>query len=459
MIAKFFNRGRGGGRGPTEYLLGREGDRPDAELVRGNPDEVRDLIDGLQFAKRYTSGVLSFAERLTPEQREQVIDSFERALLPDMEGRFSSMWVEHTEHDRSELHFVIPNVDLPTGKRLQPFYRYGDGDRIQAWQTIINAEMGLADPNEPKRKRTLVPVADLPRDKQEAVTRINSGLLAMAEAGAIKSRDDVVRALQDAGFTVARETKSSISIADPSGGKNIRLKGALYERSFSISQDLRGEIERSQHDYEQAAGERLTAARTLYESKLAEKREYLGGRYLRAQPKGPQPAAVEQPLGHAPGPDIGRVFGWRYLVGWQASDRASAAPDEQRQGEHQNGPRRSIGDYFKGPSHEVGRLWRDAVRDSGVNDERQRTDMGGVAGPWARVRAAVERIGEWIGRAIHHEESEWQQLRESHEARAALEAVRRERLEQRDSVQQVPERHDVRHQHQETDGLLQGPSP
>ena len=30
---------------------------------RGNPEEVRELIDATPFAKKYTSGVLSFAEK------------------------------------------------------------------------------------------------------------------------------------------------------------------------------------------------------------------------------------------------------------------------------------------------------------------------------------------------------------------------------------------------------------
>ena len=38
----------------------------------GNPEEVRELIDATPFAKKYTSGVLSFAEKeLPPGGREK----------------------------------------------------------------------------------------------------------------------------------------------------------------------------------------------------------------------------------------------------------------------------------------------------------------------------------------------------------------------------------------------------
>ncbi|MGK3550253.1 hypothetical protein ACSLOE_30185, partial [Escherichia coli] len=42
------------------YLLGRERNREGATVLQGNPEEVRELIDATPFAKKYTSGVLSF---------------------------------------------------------------------------------------------------------------------------------------------------------------------------------------------------------------------------------------------------------------------------------------------------------------------------------------------------------------------------------------------------------------
>lgn len=45
-----------------------------------------ELIDATPFAKKYTSGVLSFAEKeLPPGGREKVMASFERVLMPGLE--------------------------------------------------------------------------------------------------------------------------------------------------------------------------------------------------------------------------------------------------------------------------------------------------------------------------------------------------------------------------------------
>ncbi|ELE1258291.1 relaxase/mobilization nuclease domain-containing protein, partial [Escherichia coli] len=148
MIVKFHARGKGGGSGPVDYLLGRERNREGATVLQGNPEEVRELIDATPFAKKYTSGVLSFAEtELPPGGREKVMASFERVLMPGLEkNQYSILWVEHQDKGRLELNFVIPNMELETGKRLQPYYDRADRPRIDAWQTLVNHHYGLHDP-------------------------------------------------------------------------------------------------------------------------------------------------------------------------------------------------------------------------------------------------------------------------------------------------------------------------
>ncbi|WP_407260967.1 hypothetical protein [Klebsiella pneumoniae] len=53
-----------------------------------------ELIDATPFAKKYTSGVLSFAEKeLPPGGREKVMASFERVLMPGLEkNQYSILW-------------------------------------------------------------------------------------------------------------------------------------------------------------------------------------------------------------------------------------------------------------------------------------------------------------------------------------------------------------------------------
>lgn len=265
MIVKFHPRGSGGGSGPVDYLLGKDRNREGATVLQGKPEEVRELIDASPYAKKYTSGVLSFAESDLPlGQREKVMESFERVLMPGLDkDQYSILWVEHRDKGRLELNFLIPNTELLTGKRLQPYYDRADRPRIDAWQTIVNGRLGLHDPNAPENRRALVTPSTLPETKQEAARAITQGLLALASSGEVKTRQDVTEALTAAGFDVVRTTKNSVSIADPDRGRNIRLKGAIYEQSFEAGDGLRAEIERASAVYRENAESRLQRAREV----------------------------------------------------------------------------------------------------------------------------------------------------------------------------------------------------
>lgn len=275
MIVKFHPRGRGGGSGPVDYLLGKDRLREGATVLQGKPEEVRELIDASPYAKKYTSGVLSFAEAdLPPGQREELMASFERVLMPGLDkDQYSILWVEHSDKGRLELNFLIPNTELLTGKRLQPYYDRADRPRIDAWQTVVNGSLGLHDPNAPENRRALVTPSALPETKQEAARAITRGLLALASAGELKTRQDVTEALTTAGFDVVRTTKNSISIADPDGGRNIRLKGAIYEESFNAGEGLGAAIEGAAAEYRRDAESRIQRARAVCQSGTERKRE------------------------------------------------------------------------------------------------------------------------------------------------------------------------------------------
>src|SRR5574344_195277 len=287
MIIKFHNRGVGRGSGPVGYLLGRDGNREGATLDRGNPAVIEALIDSSPYAKKYTSGVLSFPEADLPRAtKDKLMSDFEKALLPGLEGnQYAVLWVEHRDKGRLELNFVVPNIELQSGKRLQPYYHKADNPRLDAWRTVVNGELKLHDPDDPVNRQAVITPKDLPRGHKEAAQAITDGLLRMAGAGEIQSRDDVRKALQSAGFSVVRETKNSLSIADPDGGRNIRLKGVLYEQDFRHGEGLRAELEAAGQRYREASDRRIHEARESYLRGVEIKRGENERRYCRAQPE------------------------------------------------------------------------------------------------------------------------------------------------------------------------------
>ncbi|WP_180302016.1 plasmid mobilization relaxase MbeA, partial [Escherichia coli] len=281
MIVKFHARGKGGGSGPVDYLLGRERNREGATVLQGNPEEVRELIDATPFAKKYTSGVLSFAEKeLPPGGREKVMASFERVLMPGLEkNQYSILWVEHQDKGRLELNFVIPNMELQSGKRLQPYYDRADRPRIDAWQTLVNHHYGLHDPNAPENRRILTLPDNLPKTKQALAESVTRGIDALYHVGEIKGRQDVIQALTEAGIEVVRVTRSSISIAGPNGGRNIKLKGAFYEQSFTDGRGVREKAERESRIYRENAEQRVQEARRVCQRGCDLKRDENQRRY------------------------------------------------------------------------------------------------------------------------------------------------------------------------------------
>lgn len=285
MIVKFHARGSGRGSGPVEYLLGKDREREGATLDRGDPDQIQALIDSSPYTKKYTSGVLSFEESYLDRQtKDRLMSSFEKALLPGLDkDQYSCLWVEHRDKGRLELNFVVPNVELLSGKRLQPYFDKADKPRINAWKTGMNASLKLHDPDDPINKRELTTPRNLPQSKQEAARAITDGLLSMAGNGELNSRNDVVNALEMAGFTVARQTNKSISIADPDGGRNIRLKGQIYEQNFRFSPELRGEIEAASARYRATSQERIREAREVYRTGVEIKRAENHRRYKRPE--------------------------------------------------------------------------------------------------------------------------------------------------------------------------------
>ena len=205
--------------------------------------------------------------------------------------QYSVLWVEHRDKGRLELNFLIPNTELLTGKRLQPYYDRADRPRIDAWQTIVNGRLGLHDPNAPENRRVLVSPSALPEAKQEAAQAITSGLLALASSGELKTRQTSLRRWKAQVLRWCAPQKQH-QHCRPGRGRNIRLKGAIYEQSFNAGEGLRAEIESAAADYRRDAESRIQRAREVCQSGTERKREENQRRHPR-----PRPEAV---LSHEP---------------------------------------------------------------------------------------------------------------------------------------------------------------
>ncbi len=262
MMVKFFNRGKGGGDSPVNYFLGSDGKREGALVLQGDPKLTAELINSSSFAKRYTSGALSFeefADDISDEKKALIMANFEKTLMcglaPD---QYNILWIEHSDKEaiqeigrdgkmvttkkgRLELNFLIPTTEMRTGRRLQPYYHDADLIRVNAFQNITNYENGFSDPHNPLIARTMNPfesrnstIEDVLGKKSTQVKEVIDDFLIekMAE-GSIKNRDDVVEQLENFGFEVKRQNDKFISVQIPDRERPMRLHGIFFNKSFN----------------------------------------------------------------------------------------------------------------------------------------------------------------------------------------------------------------------------------
>jgi hypothetical protein len=275
MIVKFLpNKGGGSAKATMNYMLGKDRDREGAKLLRGNPLLTERLADNLDFKNRYTVGVLSFEEsNITEHQKHEIMARFEESLLAGLDpDQYDITWIEHNDKGRLELNFIIPNVELSTGKRLQPYYHKSDMPITENFKQVINYEYGLSDPNDPdKQKAVKIDVHNLPQNLIEIKDKIGQAISSQIESGAINDQQGVVDTLKNAGFEIARITEKSISIKNPDGKRNIRLEGAIYENR-QFDSELGKEYRTTKSDYKGQARQRYDTAYSKLQSNIERKR-------------------------------------------------------------------------------------------------------------------------------------------------------------------------------------------
>ncbi|AME02438.1 relaxase/mobilization nuclease domain-containing protein [Moraxella osloensis] len=389
MLLKFFKRGGTdddrrtlGGSAVKNYLLGtNDQPRKKARVLLGDPDEVTEIINGLPFAKVYTSGCLSFHEddKLTEAQKFDIMADFEAMMFVGLEPyQYTSYWVEHTDKGRVELNFVFPNVELISGNHLQVYYHNRDLNLVNSWKNLTNDKYGFINPSDLENRRDVTPSIgpNLLKDwdqsnKQKIIDKLKhyqsiedfkqqltdvvltQAALRQQTDEPLTCQDDVAKLLEDFGFEISRRGKDSISIKNPDPTKkNIKLKGVIYERD--VTQSIISYIAQRTGPNPAAnpipAGTRedqLRTAETIFPSELEKRRERHYQRYdenlraARAVSKQQsklerQQSTAASKLAQSDLSDLGeRQTGLAWDVGANGSAQAA---DERRLSAHSNSP-------------------------------------------------------------------------------------------------------------------------
>lgn len=249
MVVKFFANKQGGSERAIDYLLNEREMQRTARTLQGDPSVTRKIIQSIDRKQKVCVGCLSFEESNIPEDDKYILmDEFEQILLPTMQGRYNILWVEHTDKGRLELNFIIPKVDLHTGKALNPYYHKADVTRKELFEDKWNLIKGYSSAKDPSKSRTLntsMKQHHLSKDYEE----LDKLLHQLVASGTLQNRDQLIEILKEQ-VEVTRISYDSISVKLPEHKKAKRFKGGIYAQEFTsfgslstISQRARETIE------------------------------------------------------------------------------------------------------------------------------------------------------------------------------------------------------------------------
>ena len=286
MIVHFLkNNGGGTASKSMDYMLGKDRDREHAKVLQGNPDLSVKIAESLSFKHKYTLGVLSFEEEnISEKDKFEIMQSFEETLLAGLDKeQYNITWIEHVDKGRLELNFIIPKIDLNSGKAMNPYFDKVDRDLVNTWKNVTNYKYGLTNPDDPEKKQSHIIAKDLPRDKKKLSESIGNSLLISITEGKIQTRQDVIKHIESLGLEVARVTPTAISIKDPDGKKNIRLKGEMYEENFRYSERYTEQKRAESSQFRRNFAESSESERNKLSKLIGEKRSFNENRFKRKE--------------------------------------------------------------------------------------------------------------------------------------------------------------------------------
>ena len=158
MLCKFFRTGKSTKSASKQinYLLNERVENETAKCVFGNPELTKKIIFSIENDYKFSAGVMTFEEHINKKRRDEIIEHFRKTFFPGLKGnQYNLLVVEHTDKNRSELHFIIPRIELSTGLAYNAYFVDRDFKKKDLFQDYINAKYNLTSPHQIEKKRFL----------------------------------------------------------------------------------------------------------------------------------------------------------------------------------------------------------------------------------------------------------------------------------------------------------------
>jgi len=281
MVAKYFNKGKGR-TGPVEYVLDKKRvESGEAVLLRGDSYLTKQLIKTNNNKLKYRSGVLAFTEQnIDKKILNEIMDSFEKNTFAGLDkSQYNILWVQHKDKDKTELHFVIPRIELSTGKAYNPHWHTADQKRLMLWQDIINHKYKLSSPYEQERANSIYNLNTNWKNQKINKAEIHEVIMEGVASGQLNNRNSIVEFLEISGFEIKRDKKGNlpkdyIGIRHKGDAKYPRLKGPYYAESFTDTDQIEKQLSKREREHSFATPTEFEAAQVRLNSYIARKSEY-----------------------------------------------------------------------------------------------------------------------------------------------------------------------------------------
>ena len=256
MLNKTFKGGRTarGAAATIDYLLDERVSLGTARVLRGDSELTQSIIDvaAEKFKWSWSSGVLTFEETLTDEVKQEIIDEHEKTFMCGLDpSQFNSLWINHEDKGRTELHYIYPRMELTTGKSINPYFVKRDFYKKDLFQEYINLKYGFSsfkDNIELSRRseNKLWKSSKAVERKKE----IDEAIEALIVDGIVDSRDALIDQMREWGYELNRTGKEYISFLHEDITKKdgsllpLKMKGKQYAESFTSWAELEREVKR-----------------------------------------------------------------------------------------------------------------------------------------------------------------------------------------------------------------------
>ncbi len=240
MVVQIFKGGRTykGAKSAIAYLLNERLEQGTAKIYEGNPDLTLKIISQIQRKWKFTSGVISFEESydkvkdILPKIKEQFERTFFAGLNKD---QYNILYVLHTDKNRTELHFIVPRVELTTNKDLSIYTHKKDLKKKDLFQRYINALYRLSNPLDREKQETLkIEDKKWSNENKEFKKQLHKVVEQGVMNGLFSNRDEIISFLKENNLQIKRQGKDYISVINPNTNKAVRLKGEYYDENWTI---------------------------------------------------------------------------------------------------------------------------------------------------------------------------------------------------------------------------------